>query len=249
VSLSKTKLSINNYPHILDLNNFANSQYYALIEIGSPPQQFKVIFDTGSSNLWVQSNDCQTPGCLQHKGYDKQSSSSFSKHYVNGRIPVFTIKYGTGKITGDFVKDKVTIAGLTINDQIFGLTEEEDGFAFQNVPFEGILGLSYPTTNKQNTIPFFDKVISTNLLRNNIFSIFLSESDKSNIEFGSINKEHMLTNFTFTEVISKSYWEFEIMDIMIGDKSTGICDYLKTETGRCGVAIDSGTSLYAGPSE
>ena len=58
----------------------------------------------------------------------------------------------------------------------------------------------------------------------------------------------MLSNFTFTDVVSKNYWEIDIEDIKVGNYSTNICDTLRQKTGRCGVAIDSGTSLYAGPS-
>ena len=42
----------------ISLYNFKNTQYAGVVSIGNPDNQFKVIFDTGSANLWMDSSRC-----------------------------------------------------------------------------------------------------------------------------------------------------------------------------------------------
>ena len=90
----------------VSLKDYQDAQYYGKIELGSPPQSFSVIFDTGSANLWVPSARCRgfNLPCLLHRRY----ASQHSRTYVQDDRP-FAIKYGSGSMTGFISRDTLGV--------------------------------------------------------------------------------------------------------------------------------------------
>merc|ERR1712087_8585 len=102
------------------LSDFLDAQYYGEILVGTPPQTFTVVFDTGSSNLWIPGKDCRSVACVVHPRFDYENSST-----SRDMNETFSTQYGSGSCKGSIVRDTVTVAGLPIKHQRFGITEEE----------------------------------------------------------------------------------------------------------------------------
>jgi saccharopepsin len=139
------------YPHV----SILIYSDYAEISLGTPPQVFKVILDTGSSNLWIPSSKCNSIACFLHSKYDSSSSSSYKQ---NGSD--FEIRYGSGSLSGFVSSDTLDFAGMTIKNQLFAEATEEPGLAFAFGRFDGILGMGYDTISVNHITPPFYELIN-----------------------------------------------------------------------------------------
>ena len=131
---------------------------FSTIAIGTPPQEFKVVLDTGSSNLWVPSSECGSIACYLHQKYDSSASSTYKKNGTE-----FGIRYGSGEVSGFISNDILRIGDLSIKGQDFGETTNEPGLAFAFGRFDGILGLGYDTIAVNHVTPPFYNMINQKL--------------------------------------------------------------------------------------
>ncbi|CAK5275513.1 unnamed protein product [Mycena citricolor] len=223
---------------IKTLLDFMNAQYFTEIQLGTPPQSFKVILDTGSSNLWVPSSGCTSIACFLHAKYDASASSTYKK---NGTT--FEIHYGSGSMEGIVSNDMFTIGDLKVPKLDFAEATKEPGLAFAFGKFDGILGLAYDTISVNHITPPFYAMVNQGLLDAPVFSFRLgsSEEDGGEAIFGGIDDTAYSGKLTYLPVRRKAYWEVELEMIKFGD------DELDLEN--TGAAIDTGTSLIVVPTD
>ncbi|KAH9943438.1 aspartic peptidase A1 [Epithele typhae] len=224
--------------HNVPLSNFMNAQYFAEISLGTPPQTFKVILDTGSSNLWVPSVKCTSIACFLHTKFDSGASSTYK---ANGSE--FSIQYGSGSMEGFVSQDTMRIGDITIPKTDFAEATKEPGLAFAFGKFDGILGLAYDTISVNHIVPPFYQMMHQKLIDKHVFSFRLgsSEADGGEAIFGGIDDSAYTGKIDYVPVRRKAYWEVELEKVSLGD------DELELEN--TGAAIDTGTSLIALPTD
>lgn len=217
--------------------------YWGTITLGTPAQEFKVIFDTGSGNLIIPAKSCDSAGCNTHKKYSPTASSTASA-VVNERGESSTeISFGTGDISGDYYQDKFCIAGNLCSQVRFVAATQQSAEPFSETPFDGILGLGFDDLSMGKRFNILDELNANNQLPMGTFAVYLTDESNSEITFGGYKPDQIASEIVWAKVVRESYWQVGVDDITFNNAATGLCN------GGCQVAVDTGTSMLAGPSD
>ena len=205
-----------------------------------------MIFDTGSSNLWVPSatcTDCSTsPGCCNHTRYDSSQSST----YTAVGTP-YVLPYGSGTVVGIISQDDLLWGGLDVSDQQFGESTQEPGDVWAEVDFDGILGMAYPVlSDPPGIVPPFDQLMAQKLVDSPVFSTYLASngSNSSVLILGGVDASYYSgsVNYVAFNLLQGlfGYWLITGTDIKADGQSLSNCWY-------CPLVVDTGTSVITGP--
>ncbi|KAI8370852.1 aspartic peptidase domain-containing protein [Choanephora cucurbitarum] len=218
------------------------SGYFGEISIGTPPQKFNVVFDTGSSDLWVVSSECHDPICKTRQQFDTKASLTYrtipgGENYDANTIHVV---YGTGSIKGRLGRDTISLADneIVIRDQVVA-----DAYAISNefskLPFHGIFGLGLRSLmSSEGHNPPFHSMVQQGLIQLPIFAIY-SQHKAGEIDFGGIDPSRFEGGLRFVDAIDDNYWMIAMQTIRIGNQ-------LPQFVRRKGI-IDSGSTLIIMP--
>ncbi|KAI0063476.1 acid protease, partial [Artomyces pyxidatus] len=217
-------------------------------------QEMEVIFDTGSSDLWVVSSNCTQADCDGVAKYSQTPTLSLSNHS-------FSLSYLVGSVSGVVGFETVAVGPYQISPQVFALANETRGLNLSVAGDSGILGLSFPlsaaippTSGKtllENLFSYFDDA-------HRFFAFHLGgDLYDSSLSLGQLDPAlaNSTDGFTYTPVYTgrkgvPDYWKLPLHAITLnGSASFSSLAPSRVPGSATPIAVlDSGTTFVLGPS-
>ena len=238
--------------------------YLLTIGLGTPAQNVDLIFDTGSSNLWVMSAN-----------YNPSSSST-----AQDLSETWSVDYGTSNdptsASGEEYTDVAAIGSYTFTQEL-GVATASQGM--QNL--QGIVGfgpddLSHGTSGGENVPTPADNLYSTGQIGSNVIGVYFqpitdggSSESNGEVTFGGVDSSKYTGSITYVPITSaypsNEYWGIDCSEITYGTTkvlgaTAGIVDtgttlvLMSTSAVKAlykaipGASLDSTTGLYTIPS-
>mmetsp|Transcript_83879 Transcript_83879/g.161894 ORF Transcript_83879/g.161894 Transcript_83879/m.161894 type:complete len:459 (-) Transcript_83879:107-1483(-) len=242
--------------------------YYGDVFVGQPePQNFTVVFDTGSGNLFIPSSKCTDGPCSTHSRYERSLSQSAvdvdhdgveTPRNVEDRDQV-SVSYGTGSIVGEIAREVVCFrtdaAGAAVDGSPLQgvctrlrvlLATELTQEPFRAFEFDGVLGLGLESLALHPEFSFLGQMVRQNQLMQAAFGVFISDTDAvpSEITLGGIDSRRVAGELQWADVANPElgYWQMRVRGVFVGGEALELC-----QAGDCVAVADTGTSLLGVP--
>mmetsp|Transcript_7481 Transcript_7481/g.10503 ORF Transcript_7481/g.10503 Transcript_7481/m.10503 type:complete len:539 (+) Transcript_7481:53-1669(+) len=192
------------------LANYLDVEYIGMFSIGTPPQNFTAIFDTGSSDVWVPNINCTS--CGKHNLFNGSDSSSYVSNLDND----FELDYLSGTVKGSTFEDVIHFGGIKIENFSFGEIAYEDP-KITSFLMDGIVGLGFSgmsEVSKPSVVEFLEK---NETKYPSIFSIYLNKDESFDVS----NPSHfMFGGYDLSLVGEGAYWHYApvVWDMMTNNK-------------------------------
>jgi len=218
------------------VNDYDDLEYLGNITIGSNNnQQFVVVLDTGSANLWVPDTTCAA-SCNGKRKFDSTRSQTYTR---NGQS--WSITYGTGSARGFLGVDTVRFGSvgtqqLVVPTTTFGQANSIAAFFAQD-PIDGILGLAFQSLAVDNVVPPLINAINQGLLDAPIFTVYLqrkggAENVRGGIfTYGGLDTANCGAIIAYQPLSSATYFQFRMASIAVGTYTSPTSYEVISDTG------------------
>ncbi|ORX35530.1 aspartic protease [Kockovaella imperatae] len=206
--------------------------YYGTLNMGTPSQAITFDFDTGSSDLWVPTQNSNGRNDGTH--FNTAKSSTYRN---TGQS--FSDQYGSGSCSGTLATDTVSFGSLKVSTQYFGAVTKVST-DFDNTPATGLCGLAYQSIASTGHAPLPMNLYNTGKISTPEFGFRITADTSSGAELtlGGIASDYASAAFKSTPVTSQTYYEVNTNGITVGGSVV---------SGSFPAAIDTGTTLIYVP--
>ncbi|KAG0692280.1 aspartic peptidase domain-containing protein [Suillus ampliporus] len=169
--------------------------WYGSIEVGTPPKTFTVLFDTGSSDLFLPSIGC-IETCDGHAQYDPSASSS-----AKDSGQPFMLQYGSGETEGEEYFDNVFVGGYEAQNQTVGtaLVYSPAFSKYGDYPPDGLSGLAFPEIS--------DGQLPQSVLG---FKLSTTPGDSELLVGGTNTSLYRSDTLMYIPVTERGYWQVKL---------------------------------------
>jgi len=220
-----------------------NAEYSGIVGLGTPPQNFLVVFDTGSSDLWVpqQGYTCSSGFCPTGEEYNSAHSSSYAA-YAYPPI-VSTFQYGDGTTaTGEVAIDVATFGGVKIFNQVFTAITNLSGQGESEAV--GVLGFASQNLSNTGDLPLFLNGVAQGVWPN-IFAFYLpmDPNHQGSLALGGYDSSKLVNpaNITYVDSTLYDYWRVILSGISV--------DHTSVVFSSQSAIVDTGTTATLLPNE
>ncbi|KAK2613963.1 hypothetical protein N8I77_000829 [Diaporthe amygdali] len=233
-------------------------QWYAKISVGTPPQNFNVLLDTGSPAILLPVNNCTT--CGLQSLFDPSKSSTFSwapgsfDDYQFGSSGDTLPVSGPQRAHCALARDTVSIQGLKASTYEFLLCDEEDPSFSAQPEIDGILGLPIQASQEKG---LEWALYEAGLLASPLFGLYTPPGQiaSGQLTFGGLDDTKYEGQVAFVGLdeltLTKGYWVMDIQTIFIDGEQLQITS--NTSDAKIGYPralsiLDTGTAYLQAPS-
>jgi cathepsin D len=207
-------------PMTCEENDFS---YSSVVSIGTPPQNFNLILDTGASDFWVVTTSCTSCGS-DIPEFNPSNSSTYKATSSN-----LELYYGSGSAQGVIVQDSVTFGSFELSQEFLAVNVTS-GLIYNGL--SGVMGLGFTSISTLQTTPFWEALYNANDLAEPLFSFYLeryvSQANNSAapggmLTLGGTNSSLYTGSIEYLNMTSpSSFWLLTVSSVTVQVKTIAV---------------------------
>jgi saccharopepsin len=158
---------------VLELPVVVKNSYSSVkLDIGTPPKEHQLLFDTGSSTIFIVNTDCTDSSCPDGSApyYIRQKYNTSASSSAVDLGSIASIPYLGGNVAGDIYQDVYSALNGSVEWNQTFLSANQSSWRF--ITADGFLGLGFSSIAEANTSTLVETLLWDGKLDAPRFSLF-----------------------------------------------------------------------------